>query len=91
MMTTFTDWDIVRNLLLAGRWTVLLSLVAFLGGALVTLPLLLLRMTGGRQVKRLIRGYVELVQGTPARRCIGSSPRRRCGSPSPRRWGLPCR
>ena len=60
MMTTFTDWDIVRNLLLAGRWTVLLSLVAFLGGALVTLPLLLLRMTGGRQIKRLIRGYVEL-------------------------------
>ena len=65
MMTTFTDWDIVRNLLLAGRWTVLLSLVAFLGGALVTLPLLLLRMTGGRQVKRLIRGYIELFQGTP--------------------------
>ena len=29
MMTTFTDWDIVRNLLLAGRWTVLLSLVVF--------------------------------------------------------------
>ncbi|MFW4398189.1 amino acid ABC transporter permease, partial [Klebsiella pneumoniae] len=24
-MTTFTDWDIIRNLLLAGRWTVLLS------------------------------------------------------------------
>ncbi|HHD7459289.1 TPA: amino acid ABC transporter permease/ATP-binding protein [Klebsiella oxytoca] len=65
MMTTFTDWDIVRNLLLAGRWTVLLSLVAFFGGALVTLPLLLLRMTGGRQIKRLIRGYVELFQGTP--------------------------
>ena len=59
-MTTFTDWDIIRNLLLAGRWTVLLSLVAFTGGALVTLPLLLLRLTGGRQVKRLIRGYIEL-------------------------------
>lgn len=50
---------------LAGRWTVLLSLVAFTGGALVTLPLLLLRLTGGRQVKRLIRGYIELFQGTP--------------------------
>ncbi|MDP1019865.1 hypothetical protein Q6284_31870, partial [Klebsiella pneumoniae] len=54
-MTTFTDWDIIRNLLLAGRWTVLLSLVAFTGGALVTLPLLLLRLTGGRQVKRHTR------------------------------------
>ena len=65
MMTTFTDWDIIRNLLLAGRWTVLLSLVAFVGGAVVTLPLLLLRLTGGRTVKRIIRGYIELFQGTP--------------------------
>ncbi|CAH5586181.1 L-cystine transport system permease protein YecS [Enterobacter cloacae] len=65
MMTTFTDWDIIRNLLLAGRWTVLLSLVAFVGGAAVTLPLLLLRLTGGRAVRRIIRGYIELFQGTP--------------------------
>ncbi|MFO5574742.1 amino acid ABC transporter permease, partial [Klebsiella pneumoniae] len=36
-MTTFTDWDIIRNLLLAGRWTVLLSLVAFTVGELVIL------------------------------------------------------
>lgn len=65
MMTTFTDWDIVRNLLLAGRWTVLLSLTAFIGGALVTLPLLLLRLRGKLWVQRLIRGYIELFQGTP--------------------------
>ena len=65
MMTTFTDWDIIRNLLLAGRWTILLSLVAFVGGAVVTLPLLLLRLTGGRMIMRLIRGYIELFQGTP--------------------------
>ncbi|HDC4569663.1 TPA: ABC transporter permease subunit, partial [Enterobacter cloacae] len=64
-MTTFTDWDIIRNLLLAGRWTILLSLVAFVGGAVVTLPLLLLRLTGGRLIMRLIRGYIELFQGTP--------------------------
>lgn len=40
-MMTFTDWDIVRNLLLAARWTVLLSLIAFFCGTLVTLPLLM--------------------------------------------------
>ena len=34
-MIEFTFWDIVRNLLLAARWTVLLSLAAFVGGALV--------------------------------------------------------
>ncbi|CAE1144814.1 Amino acid ABC transporter permease [Serratia sp. Tan611] len=65
MMASFTDWDIVRNLLLAGRWTVLLSLTAFIGGALVTLPLLLLRLNGGRRLGLLIRGYSALFQGTP--------------------------
>ena len=30
-MIEFTFWDILRNLLLAARWTVLLSLVAFVG------------------------------------------------------------
>ncbi|YCI28420.1 amino acid ABC transporter permease [Erwinia sp. PK3-005] len=64
-MNTFTDWDIVRNLLLAARWTVLLSLTAFLGGALMTLPLLLLRLTRRRWPQRLVRGYTELFQGTP--------------------------
>lgn len=65
MMSTFTDWDIVRNLLLALRWTVILSLVAFIGGVLVMLPLLLLRLARGRQVKRLILVYIEVFQGTP--------------------------
>ncbi|MEQ4530001.1 MAG: amino acid ABC transporter permease [Mixta sp.] len=64
-MTTFTDWDILRNLLLAARWTVLLSLVAFLGGTLVTLPLLLLRLTRRRWPQRLVRAWIELFQGTP--------------------------
>ncbi|KAA8995649.1 amino acid ABC transporter permease [Affinibrenneria salicis] len=62
---TFTDWDIVRNLLLAARWTLLLSLTAFVGGALVTLPLLLLQIGGRVWPARLIRLYTELFQGTP--------------------------
>ncbi len=33
----FSLWDILRNLLLAARWTVALSLVAFVGGALLGL------------------------------------------------------
>ncbi len=31
-MIEFTFWDILRNLLLAARWTILLSIVAFAGG-----------------------------------------------------------
>ncbi|EJF30140.1 MULTISPECIES: amino acid ABC transporter permease [Enterobacteriaceae] len=64
-MMAFTDWDIVRNLLLAARWTVLLSLIAFFCGTLVTLPLLLLRMSRWKWPKRFISAYVALFQGTP--------------------------
>lgn len=64
-MVEFTLWDIVRNLLLAARWTIALSLVAFVGGGLVGLALLLLRLSGGRWSERLVGGYVQLFQGTP--------------------------
>ncbi|WP_428946353.1 amino acid ABC transporter permease [Pantoea sp. FN060301] len=64
-MTTFTDWDILRNLLLAARWTLLLSLTAFLGGTLVALPLVMLRLSGRRWSLWPIRAWTELFQGTP--------------------------
>jgi polar amino acid transport system permease protein len=64
-MVEFTLWDIVRNLLLAARWTVALSLIAFVGGGLVGLALLVGRLSGGRIVQRLLDGYVQLFQGTP--------------------------
>ncbi len=64
-MMTFTVWDILRNLLLAARWTVLLSLVSFLGGGLLGLGLLFLRIGKGRASRLFVQGYVELFQGTP--------------------------
>ncbi|MGO4611013.1 amino acid ABC transporter permease, partial [Variovorax sp. 2RAF20] len=53
-MTTFTDWDILRNLLLAARWTLLLSLTAFFGGTLVAMPLVMVRLTRRRWPNRVI-------------------------------------
>ena len=64
-MSTFTDWDILRNLLLAARWTLLLSLTAFIGGTLVALPLVMVRLLRRRWPNRLIGGYCALFQGTP--------------------------
>ncbi|MEY8770956.1 amino acid ABC transporter permease [Erwinia sp. DT-104] len=64
-MTTFTDWDILRNLLLAARWTLLLSLTAFFGGTLVAMPLVMVRLTRRRWPNRAISTYIELFQGTP--------------------------
>lgn len=64
-MTDFSLWDILRNLLLALRWTVVLSLIAFVGGGLVGGLLLFLRLSGGRMAERLIGLYVQVFQGTP--------------------------
>jgi polar amino acid transport system permease protein len=61
----FSIWDIFRNLLLAGRWTVALSLVAFIGGGLVGLALLVLRLTKIPILDKLVGAYVQLFQGTP--------------------------
>jgi polar amino acid transport system permease protein len=64
-MIEFTLWDIVRNLLLALRWTVALSAIAFIGGGVVGGLLLFARLRGGRAVQRAIGAYVQLFQGTP--------------------------
>ncbi len=64
-MVEFSVWDIFRNLLLAARWTVVLSLIAFIGGGLVGLALLVVRLGKSRTAHRLVDGYVALFQGTP--------------------------
>ncbi|WP_457335332.1 amino acid ABC transporter permease [Rhizobacter sp. P5_C2] len=64
-MVEFTLWEILRNLLLALRWTVALSLVAFIGGAIVGLALLIARLAKLPGAERLVSGYVQLFQGTP--------------------------
>jgi len=64
-MVDFSIWDIFRNLLLAARWTVVLSLIAFVGGGFVGGLLLFLRLSGGRLAERLIGLYVQVFQGTP--------------------------
>jgi polar amino acid transport system permease protein len=64
-MVDFSLWDIIRNLLLAARWTVVLSLIAFIGGGLVGAALLVARLSRKRGVEPLVAGYVQLFQGTP--------------------------
>lgn len=64
-MVDFSLWDIVRNLLLAARWTIVLSLIAFIGGGVVGGLLLVARLGGRRWVDRMVGRYVQLFQGTP--------------------------
>jgi len=49
----------------AARWTILLSLIAFVGGALVGLPLALMRVSTVRLLRGIASGYIQVIQGTP--------------------------
>ncbi|MGS0743800.1 amino acid ABC transporter permease [Glaciimonas sp. GG7] len=64
-MISFSLWDIVRNLLLALRWTVLLSLAAFVMGGVLGLIILFLRTSKQAWLRRMTILYIELFQGTP--------------------------
>src|SRR5690348_11336383 len=64
-MSDFSMWDIARNLLIASRWTVLLSAIAFVCGGGVGGVLLAMRVAPLTWPRRLVVLYVELFQGTP--------------------------
>lgn len=65
MFVQFTTWDIVRNLLDAGKWTLALSLIAFVLGGLVGLAVLFARISRSRALQAFTKGYIEVFQGTP--------------------------
>lgn len=64
-MVQFSLWDIFTFLLGALRWTAALSLIAFIGGGLAGLGLLLLRFTKLRGIDTAVAWYVQIFQGTP--------------------------
>jgi polar amino acid transport system permease protein len=63
-MRSFNPGDLTF-LLLATRWTILLSAYAALGGALVGLVIALLRTSGSAAARWFAIGYIRLFQGTP--------------------------
>ncbi|MFZ2296532.1 MAG: amino acid ABC transporter permease [Polaromonas sp.] len=64
-MVDFSLWDIVRNLLMALRWTVALSLIAFVGGGIVGLILLIARLSKLPGAANAVALFVQVFQGTP--------------------------
>jgi len=64
-MVQFSLWDIFSFLLGAVRWTVALSLIAFVGGGLMGMGLLLLRFARVRGAATAVAWYVQIFQGTP--------------------------
>ena len=59
------DWPEFLFLLGALRWTVVLSLIAFVGGGIGGLVLALARTSSHAILRWLAAGYIGLMQGTP--------------------------
>lgn len=64
-MVEFTFWDIAYQLLLALRWTVALSVIAFVLGGLLGMGLLVLRLSKLPAGRHIVACYVQIFQGTP--------------------------
>lgn len=57
--------DEILYLIEASRWTVFLSLAAFVGGAVGGLVVALLRVSESRLLRWIMMGFIRVIQGTP--------------------------
>jgi polar amino acid transport system permease protein len=64
MIRDFSTGDLVL-LLLAARWTIVLSLIAFAGGSVMGLLIALARTSRMKALRHAASGYIELFQDTP--------------------------
>ncbi|HEY3539285.1 MAG TPA: amino acid ABC transporter permease [Trinickia sp.] len=64
-MIEFSFAQIVSNLLLAARWTIVLSIVSFVVGGLAGFALLIARVSPSRLPRTFAKLYIEVFQGTP--------------------------
>ena len=64
-MEGFTLSRIFINLLIATKWTLILSAIAFVGGGIVGFLVMLMRISSIGWLKRISWLYVEFFQGTP--------------------------
>lgn len=64
-MQDFSLPQIITNLILATRWTIALSAIAFLGGGLVGFAVMLMRISPNRALKSISVVYIELFEATP--------------------------
>ncbi|WP_341644836.1 amino acid ABC transporter permease [Thauera sp. SDU_THAU2] len=65
MLTQFSIWALLDSLAEGAKWTVALSLIAFVCGGIAGLVVLFARVSGKRAPTVLSKAYIEVFQGTP--------------------------
>ncbi|WP_036476711.1 amino acid ABC transporter permease [Myxosarcina sp. GI1] len=64
-MDSFTLSRIFINLVIATKWTLILSAIAFIGGGIVGFIVMLMRISSKKWLRVISTIYVEFFQGTP--------------------------
>lgn len=65
MNDEFTLLQIVTNLLIATKWTIALSAIAFIGGGIVGFLVMLMRISPIKPISFISWLYIEFFEGTP--------------------------
>lgn len=64
-MTEFKFFEILFALLKALQWTVVLSLIAFIGGGIIGMLITMMRIAKNKTIKSIAKFYIAFFQGTP--------------------------
>jgi polar amino acid transport system permease protein len=64
-MREFIFFEVLTTLLIATQWTIVLSLIALVGGGILGLAITMMRISKNRFVQAGSRFYIAFVQGTP--------------------------
>ena len=64
-MREFNFVEVVTSLLVATQWTIILSLIALIGGGALGLLVTMMRISKSRALLTMSRFYIAFVQGTP--------------------------
>jgi polar amino acid transport system permease protein len=64
-MTEFNAIEVFFVLVRAAQWTIILSLIAFIGGGIIGLLLTMMRIAENRIIKGIAQFYIAFFQGTP--------------------------
>lgn len=59
------SWNDLMFLPYAARWTIALSVVAFIGGGIIGAAIALMRVSENRPARWFAQGYIRVFQGTP--------------------------
>ena len=64
-MREFDFFEVLIALLRATQWTIVLSLVAFIGGGILGLIITMMRISKSRVLREISKFYIAFFQGTP--------------------------